>query len=96
MEPARQRPPGAAPSSKTNEDRCEVLTFQVLEDELIRMTIAEDLAFGELVRDGMVVASARFANQDALRRWAGAILERAARNSSRAAPRLTGCINCDH
>src|SRR5262245_31407942 len=96
MKPAAcLRSPIAAPSSNANEECCEVRTLQVEGDEFIQMTLGKDFAFGELIRDGVVVASARFASQDALGRWAVAILDRAARNNARSASRQTGCINCD-
>lgn len=65
-------------------------TIELFNGETIRMTTEGAAARGELVRDGIVVASARFANAAALSRWADSVIERAARSSPRAI-----CVNCE-
>jgi len=68
----------------------ETTTIELCSGETIRMTTIGDEMLGELIRDGAVVASGRFANAAALRRWADAMIERAARSSPRAI-----CVNCE-
>jgi hypothetical protein len=68
----------------------DTIIIELFNGETIRMTTADAAARGELIRDGVVVASACFANAGALRRWADALIERAARSSPRAI-----CLNCE-
>ena len=68
----------------------DVIKIELHTGESIRMTITEDTARGELIRDGAIVASARFGDDVALRSWADAMMARAIRIG-----RPANCINCD-
>jgi len=68
----------------------ESITIDLFNGETIRMIPASGAVRGELLREGRVIASACFASETAARRWADAVIARAARSSPRAI-----CVNCD-
>jgi hypothetical protein len=65
-------------------------TIEIFNGETIRLALTGGAVIGELIREGAVVASARFTTATAARRWADAVIERAARSSPRAI-----CVNCE-
>ena len=68
----------------------DTVTIELFNGDTIRMIPAGGSVRGELLREGRVVASASFASGTAARRWADAVIARAARSSPRAI-----CVNCD-
>lgn len=68
----------------------ESITIDLFNGETVRMIPTGEAVRGELLREGRVVASASFASETAARRWADAVIARAARSSPRAI-----CANCE-